>query len=88
MNNTNVGRKRDWKRHMYTMLSAVLFTTAIWKQPKRPEIDEGIKKTCCTRTVNFHSAIATKEILPPATTRRDVKGITLRDISQAETITI
>ena len=44
------------------MFIAVLFTVAkIWKQPKCPSTDEGIKQLWDVYTVEFHSSAKKKE---------------------------
>ena len=64
---------------------AALFTIAkIWKQPECPSIDEWIKKKWCTYTMEYDSAIKKNEILPSATTWRDLEGIVLSEIVQKE----
>ena len=58
------------------MFIAVLFTIGkIWKQPKCLPRDEWIKKKWRTCTMEYDSAIKNK-ILPSATTRIDLEGIT------------
>lgn len=63
------------------MFIAALFTIAkTWKQPKRPSIDEWIKKRWCvyihtqTHTMYYYSAIKNNEVLPFATTWIELKG--------------
>ena len=44
---------------------AALFTIAnTWKQPQCPLTDEWIKKMCYIYTMEYHSAIKKKEIIP------------------------
>ena len=63
---------------------APLFTIAkIWKQPKCTLTYEWIKKMWYIYTMEYYSAIK-KEILPFATTWKELEGITLNEISQTE----
>ena len=57
-----------------------------WKQPKRPSMDECIKKMrrTHTHTQKYYSAIKKKEILPFTTTWMDPEEIMLSEISQTE----
>ena len=67
------------------MFIAALFSIAKkWKQPKCPSIDEWIKKMWYIYTMEYHSAIGRKQILPFGTIWMEVEGIMLSDISQAE----
>ena len=67
------------------MFIAAQFTIAkIWKQPKRPSVDEWIKKMWYINPVEYYSAIRHKQILPFAATWTELEGIMLREISQAE----
>ena len=67
------------------MFIAALFTIATkWKQPKCPSVDEWIKKMWYIYTMEYYSAIRRKHILPFATTRLELEGIMLSEISQAE----
>ena len=51
------------------MFIAALFTRAkSWKQPGCPLTDEWINKMWYIHTVEYHSALKRKEILPHATT--------------------
>ena len=50
------------------MFIAALFTIAkVWKQPKCPSVDEGIKKLWYIYTMEYYAAIR-KKLLPFATT--------------------
>ena len=52
-----------------TVFTVTLFTIdKIWKQPKCPSIDEGIKKMWCIYTIEYYSVINKNEILGFATT--------------------
>ena len=67
------------------MFIAALFIIAtIWKHPKCLSIDEWTKKT---HTLEYYSAIFIKkdEILPFGTTRMDLEGIMLSEVSQRKT---
>ena len=67
------------------MFIAALFSIAkIWKQPECPSIDEWIKKKWCMYTMEYDSGIQKDEILPSATTWRDLEGIVLSEIVQKE----
>ena len=60
---------------------ATLFTIAkIWIQPKRPSVDEWIKKMQHIQ----YTAMWEKEILPFATTWKELEGIMLSKISETE----
>ena len=65
------------------MLTAALFIIAkVQKQPKRPSIDEWLKKM--RYITEYYSAIKKDEILPFATTWMDQESIKLSEISQTE----
>ena len=67
------------------MFITALFTIAkIWKQPKCPSVDEWIKKRWYIYTMEYYSAMRRKQILPFATTRMELEGIMLSEISQEE----
>ena len=71
------------------MFIAALSTIAkVWKEPKCPSTDEWIKKMWYMYTMEHYSAIKKNEILPFATTRMELEGIMLREISQRKTNTI
>ena len=64
------------------MFTAALFTTATtWKPPRCPSTDEWIKKMWYIYTMEYYSVIIKNEILPFATTRRDLEIIILSEIS-------
>ena len=56
----------------------------VWREPKRPLMDEWIKKMWYIHTMEYYSAIRKKEILPFATTWMELEGIMLSEISQSE----
>ena len=67
------------------MFTAALFTIAkTWKQPKCPLADERIKKMWYVHTVEYHSAIKMKEIMPFAATWTDLEIIIPSEVSQTE----
>ena len=68
------------------MFIAALFTVAkIWKQPKCPSVDEWIKgKMWYIYTMEYYSAIRSKQILPFATTWMELEGVMLSEISQED----
>ena len=57
------------QRDIYTSIfTAALFTvTKMWKQPKCPSTDKGVKKTWCIHTMEYDSAFKRDEILTHAT---------------------
>ena len=67
------------------MFNAALFTiTKTWKQSKYPSTVEWIKKMWYMYTMEYYSAIKKNEILPFATTLRDLEGIMLSERSHTE----
>jgi len=67
------------------LITALLTIPKKGKQPKCPSGDEGIKKRWYIHTTEYHSAIGRKQILPPfATTRTELEGVMLSEISQVE----
>ena len=49
---------QNWKRHVYPMFIAALFTLArTWKQPRFPSADEWMKKLGYIYTTEYYSAI-------------------------------
>ena len=65
-------------------ITALLTIAKKWKQPKCPSVDEWIKKMWYIYTMEYHSVIRRKQILPFATTWMELEGIMLSEISQAE----
>ena len=67
------------------MSIAALSTIAkLWKEPKCPSTDEWIKKMWFICSMEYYLAMRKKEIMPFATTRMELEGIMLSEISQAE----
>ena len=56
----------------------------MWKQPKCPSVDKGIKKLWYIYTVEYYSAVKRKEILPFSTAWMDLEIILLSEIHQSE----
>ena len=70
---------------MYLMFIAQSFTRAkIWKQPKCPSVDEGIKKLWYIYSGEFYLALKKKKFLLFATAWMDLEIIMLSEISQSE----
>ena len=68
------------------MFIAALSTTAkVWKEPKRPPMDEWIKRMWYIYTMEYYSAIKNNEILPFATMWMELEDIMLSEISQRKT---
>ena len=68
------------------MFIAALSTIAkVWKEPKCPSMDEWIKKIWYRYTMEYYLAIKKNEILPFATTWRELEGIMISEISQRKT---
>ena len=67
------------------MFIAALFTIPkTWRQPKYLSTDEGIKKMLYIYTMQYHSAIKKKEIIPFAATWMDLETVILGEVSQKE----
>ena len=72
--------------HFYVI--ATLFTTdKLWKQPECPFIDECISTYAHAQTQEYYSACTKNEILPFATTGKELESIVSRKISQRKTNT-
>ena len=71
------------------VLRAALCTTVeTRKQPRRPSTDEWIQKTWCMCATESPSAVTKNEIMPFATTQKDLETIILSEASQRKTHTI
>ena len=71
------------------MLTAALSTIAeLWKEPKCPSTDEGIKKMWFIYTMEYYLAMRKSEIWPFVAMWMELEGIMLSEISQAEKDTI
>ena len=67
------------------MFTAVLSTLAkLWKEPKCPSTDEWIKRMWFMYTMEYYLAMRKNDILPFATTRMELEGIMLNEVSQSE----
>jgi hypothetical protein len=67
------------------MFIAALFTIAkIWKQPRCPTTDEGIKKMWYLFTMEFYSAMKKNEVLSFPGMWMELKNIILSEVSQAQ----
>ena len=64
----------------FLIKGSIVIISKIWKQPKRPSIDEGIKKMWYTHRHTHNDMLLThkKEILPFETTWMKPEGIMLR----------
>lgn len=64
------------------MFIAALFTIAeIWKQPKRPSMDERIKERWCIYMIKYSSTLKKRKILSLVTTWMNLEDIMLSEIS-------
>ena len=67
------------------MLIAALFTIArTWKPPKCPSTDEWIKKMWYIYTMEYYTAIKTKEIGSFVETWMDLKSVIQSEVCQKE----
>ena len=66
-------------------IAALSTITKVWKEPKRPSMDEWTKKMWYIHAMEYYLAIKKNEILPFATTWMDLEGIMLSEISQKKT---
>ena len=69
-------------------IAALLTTVRMWKGWGCALTDRWIKEEWCTdtRTMDYDLAVKEKEILPSATTWRDLEGIVFSETSQPKTI--
>ena len=65
-------------------ITALSTIAKVWKEPKRPSMDEWIKKMWYMYTMEYYSAVKKNEILPFATTWMELEGIMLSEISNTE----
>ena len=64
---------------------AALFTIAkTWKQPKWPPMEKWIKQMWYIYTMEYYSAIKMNEIMPSATTWRDLQIVILSEVSETD----
>jgi hypothetical protein len=64
---------------------AALFPIAnLWKQPRCPTTDEGIKKMCYVYTMEFYSATQKSEILYFAGKWMELENIIFSEVSQVQ----
>ena len=67
------------------MFTAAQFAIAkIWKQPKCPSADEWNKKLWYIYTMEYHTIVKNKGLLPFETAFMDLESIILSKISQSE----
>ena len=66
-------------------IAALSTITKVWKEPKRPLMDEWIKKMWYIYTMEYYSAMKKNEILPLTSTWMELEGIMLSEISQRKT---
>ena len=67
------------------MFTAASFTIdKSWKQPKSPLTDEWTKKLLYICTVEYYSALKSKEVLTHVTTWMNFEGVMLSEISQSQ----
>ena len=65
------------------MFIAAQFTIAkCWKQPKRPSVNECIKKLWYIYTMKYYAEERKKELLPFATAWMELKNIILSEIGK------
>ena len=79
---TDVLFRRDTCTPMFIVALSPI--AKVWKEPKCPSTDEWIKKMRDIYTMEYYLAIKKNEILPFATMRIELEGITLSEISQSE----
>ena len=62
----------------------IIYIDKILKQPKCPSVDEWIKKKWYIYITKYYSAITKNKCWPFATTRMDLRGVLLSEVSQTE----
>ena len=66
------------------MFIAAMATIAkLWKEPRCPSKDEGIKKMWSMYTMEYYSAIRNDKYAPIASTWMELEGIMLSEVSQS-----
>ena len=60
--------QRDTCTPMFIAAPLIAKVWKVWKEPKRPSMDEWVKKMWYIYTMEYYSAIKKNEILPVATT--------------------
>ena len=70
--------------HTHIFIAALFPITKLWKHPKRPSVNEWIKKWWHIYTMEYYSAIKKNEILAFMTAWVNLEGIMLSEISQFE----
>ena len=78
---TDAVKRRDTCTLMF--LAAMSTIAKLWKEPRCPSKDEWIKMWSMY-TMEYSSAIRNDKYPPFASTRRDLEGIMLSEISQSE----
>ena len=74
-----------WKDICTPVFIAALFTIAkTWKQPKWPPMEKWIKQMWYIYTMEYYSAIKMNEIMPSATTWRDLQIVILSEVSETD----
>ena len=69
--------------HPYVYRTTI-YNSQEMRQPKCPSVDEWIKKMWYIYIMEYHSAIRKKQILPFATTWKELEDIMFSEISQAK----
>ena len=79
---TDVVKRRAICTPMF--IAAMAMVTKLWKEPRSPSTDEWIKKMWPIYTMEYYSAIRKDEHPPSASTWKELEGIMLNEVSQAE----
>ena len=66
-------------------LEVLSIIAKVWKEPKRPSVEEWIKKMWYRYTMEYYSAIKKNGVLPFATTWMELEAMMLSEISQRKT---